>query len=103
MKTVVAFLLLAFANVPSAVATFHLWDLNEVYSNADGSVQFVELSTTADGQEQLGGQTITLTVPGATRTFTFGANLASSATAHHSLLIGTDSLHTLYGIEPDYV
>ena len=26
-------------------ASFHLWDINEIYSNSDGTQQFIELTT----------------------------------------------------------
>ena len=42
-------------------ASFHDWDINEVYSNADGSVQFIELFTSSNGQEFLSGHKITST------------------------------------------
>jgi hypothetical protein len=84
-------------------ASFHLWEINEVYSNADGSVQFVELFTPADGQEFLGGRPLTVTGVGTAAPFTFGADLSRSATGNHSLLIGTSNLETLYGLVPDYV
>ncbi len=41
---------LVFGATPAA-ALFHLWDISEVYSNADGTVQFIELSTTSALQE----------------------------------------------------
>jgi len=85
------------------LASFHLWEINEVYSNSDGSVQFIELFTTADGQEFLGGQSLTVSGAGAAAPFTFGANLSGDTTANHSLLIGTSNLETLYGLVPDYV
>ena len=31
-------------------ASFHLWRIAELYSNADGTVQFLELSTDTGGQ-----------------------------------------------------
>src|SRR5678815_4541717 len=89
--------------VSHILASFHLWEINEVYSNADGTVQFVELFTTADGQEFLGGRPLTVTGVGTAAPFTFGVDLSHSATGNHSLLIGTSNLETLYGLMPDYV
>jgi hypothetical protein len=34
---------LVLASAPSARAAFHLFDIQEAYSNGDGSVQFIEL------------------------------------------------------------
>src|SRR5215217_9079227 len=36
-----------------ARASFHLWQISEIYSDACGNVQYVELSTTFTGQEFL--------------------------------------------------
>src|SRR5258708_21976303 len=36
-------------------ATFHLWQMSELYSNADGSVQFLELTALTSGQEFVAG------------------------------------------------
>ena len=33
--------------------SFHLWEIREIYSSADGSVQFIELFTGAEGQLRL--------------------------------------------------
>jgi len=35
----------------TARAAFHLWQVNEIYSNADGTVQFIELIALAGGQQ----------------------------------------------------
>ena len=87
-----------------AQAAFHLWSVDEVYSSADGSVQFVKLTTTATGQSLLSGQSITCTGPGGTHRFTFPANLPSSTTANKTFLIGTSNLALIPGgVTPDYV
>ena len=39
-----------------AYSSFHLWQVNEVFSNGDGTIQFVELSTTSNSQEFLVGK-----------------------------------------------
>jgi anthranilate phosphoribosyltransferase len=39
---------------PAARATFHLIEVNEVYSNADGSIQYVELISRGASQTMLG-------------------------------------------------
>jgi hypothetical protein len=44
--------------------SFHLWEIREIYSSADGSVQFIELYTDAEDQTQLGGQTLRFTEAG---------------------------------------
>ena len=42
-----------------SLASFHLWDIVEIFSSADGTIQFIELSTTSSGEQGLGGQAIT--------------------------------------------
>lgn len=90
-----------------ASANFHLWDINELYSNADGSVQFIEFFTTSNGQEFLnsGGATLTSTDSGATQThlFSFPSDLPG-ATANKFFLVGTAGLASAPGgVTPDYV
>ena len=69
-------------------ASFHLWRLSELYSNADGTVQFIELTALSGGQQFVMGHTITSTMGGTTQSFTFNANLPGN-TAGKTLLIGT--------------
>src|SRR5881409_3923726 len=76
--------------VSQAEASFHLWRINEIYSNADGSVQFIEFVTSSSGQQFLAGHSLTSSdASGATiKTFTFPSNL-SGDTANHSFLVAT--------------
>lgn len=86
-----------------AQAAFHLWNIREVYSDASGSLQFIELFSGSSGQNFLGGQSITVTpVGGASQTFTIPANI-SSATASHALLFGTAGIQALGAPTPDYI
>lgn len=39
--------------------TFHVFHINEVYSNANGTVQFIEFAGDADDQDEWAGHTIT--------------------------------------------
>jgi serralysin len=68
-----------------ALAGVHTWDVNEVFSNADGSVQFVELWESAGGAGEVGvpGQTLSSIA----RSFTItGAVLAPPASNKFYLL-----------------
>jgi hypothetical protein len=62
-----------------ASAFFHLWDFTEFFSNADGSVQFIELRNTSNNEHFASGAEIRSTSTG--KTFTFPGNLASNLTA----------------------
>jgi serralysin len=89
-----------------ARATFHLWTVNEIYSNADGSVQFIELheSSTFNGENLLAGHFIRCTSGLLTNTFIFPTNLPSTLTAGKSFVIGTANLASIPGgVTPDYV
>ena len=86
-----------------AWATFHLFAINELYSNADGSVQFIELHTASDLQEQLAGRTLMSTDGATTHTLVFTKNLSSSSTANQSVLIATQGFAALGLVTPDYI
>ncbi len=87
-----------------ASARFDRWDIQEVFSNAAGTIQFIELSTTANSQGALAGHGISvLDDAGIIAGFGFLSNLAGG-TANRSFLIGTQSLADLAGgVTPDYI
>jgi hypothetical protein len=90
---------------PLAGASFHLFQINQIYSNADGTVQFVVLREGfgANGENFLMGHQLTVTHLGAMKTYTFDHNLPSSSTANRSALIGTVGFNALGIVAPDYV
>src|SRR5688572_1696908 len=81
------------------------YQIDELYSNADGSVQFVILRETAGlaMQQALAGRQLTVTGRHATRTFTFPSNLPSDATANARVLVATAGFQAIGLIAPDYV
>src|SRR5437867_5371810 len=72
-----------------ARADFHDWRINEIYSNGDGSVQFVELSCPVNDENLLGGQRLFCSDGSQTKTFVFPSNLATTFTANKTLLLAT--------------
>jgi hypothetical protein len=88
----------AWASAPS-------FSIEQIYSNADGSVQFVVLRETsgAFGQQAFSGQTLTATHAGVTKTFGFTRDLSSVQTALSRVLVGTTGLSALGFIAPDFV
>ena len=96
---------LVFALVGPAAAAFHLFRINEVYSSADGTVQFVELkeSTGSDLESFWGGNALTSTQGSTVRTFIFPANLPSTSTASKSVVVATPAFAAAAGITPDFV
>ncbi len=66
-----------------SLAAQHLWDISEIYSNADGSVQFIELSTNANGQHLLNSHRIIAISDGNETNFVIPGNAPSSNTGNH--------------------
>jgi len=102
-RVVAALVALAFA--PHAVAAFHLFRIEQIFSNADGTVQFVVLheSFGANGENFWAGQSLRATGGGVTKTFTFPSNLPSSATAGRRVLVATQGFAALGIVTPDYM
>jgi hypothetical protein len=84
-----------------AQAAFHLWQITKAFSNADGTVQFIELTAFAGGQQFMAGHTLTSSSGGTTNTFTFPANLPGDTT-NKTMLIGTTGFAALGVVAPDY-
>jgi hypothetical protein len=95
----------ALAASSPAWASFHLWQMNEVYSNADGSIQFLELTALAGGQQFLSGHTITTRVSATTtgtKVYVFNRDLPGD-TAGRKMLIGTQAFANLGVATPDFI
>jgi len=103
VRSLVAFAgAVAFAS--SAHATFHTWRIEQVYSNADGTIQFVVLheASGANGQEFWAGEQFTSTRSGVTKSLRFDRNLPSGATAGRRALLATKGFADLHLVAPDY-
>ena len=85
----------------SAQASFHLYDIREIYSNGDGSIQFVELFTANNGQQFLDGHTVVASQSASTNTFTFVGS-GPSPTGNRPLLLATSGFAAACGITPDH-
>jgi hypothetical protein len=96
-----AVLLFALAIAP-ANAAFHLFSINEIFSNADGTVQFVELTALAGGQQFISGHPIVAFSGGVTRSFTATSNLPGD-TGGRKFLIGTQGFAAVSSVQPDVV
>jgi hypothetical protein len=86
----------------TASATFHLWRLNQIYSDASGTVQYVELATAASGQNFLSGHALTASQGMTSHSFTFPTDLPGDTT-NHTFLIATQGFASLGIVTPDYV
>jgi len=107
--------------------SFHLYTINELYSNADGSIQFIEMAV--DSQDDEGfwaGHSISVTPVGTTpppvvdpfdpyntgpvapqggasHSYTFPRDLPSEATANTKVLIATQGFANLGIVSPDFI
>jgi len=100
---------LALAALP--VAGHAAFQVTQVFSNADGTVQFVQLreGDGQNGQHNLAGRTLTVTRDGRTRAFAFPGDLPSANTANRSVLVATRGYQDVPGnytefkqLVPDY-
>jgi serralysin len=78
-----------------AFASFHLYQIDEIFSDATGTVQFIELFTTSSGQNFLTGHTLT----SGGNTVTFGSDLIGD-TANSHVLLATPGYYALSGVPP---
>src|SRR5262245_6748189 len=91
----------AFEALPSCGA-FHLWQVREAFTNADGSVQFIEMFDSFAGETLMAGKTLTANSDGTIKTFTFPSDL-TLPTDNHALLIATTGFGSLTGgVTPDF-
>jgi hypothetical protein len=75
------------------------WKFDEVFSDADGSVQFIEMSNMFDGENAVGGQTLFSSETAITVPF----DLQSASTADRHMLFATPGFASLAGgVTPDF-
>ncbi len=94
-KHIIALAVAVLYSVGPADAAQHFWDLNEVYSNSDGSVQFVEMFANFNNQQFLTNHQLTST---GSADFVFPRS-SPAPTANHNLLIATGPIS---GVSPDF-
>lgn len=84
--------------------SFHLFRINELYSNASGSIQFIELTIgNINGESFWQGQSIDVTQGNLVHSFRFTTNLPNPNTANKSVLIATQGFANLNLVKPDYI
>ena len=87
-------------------AAFHLFRIDQVYSNSNGEIQYVVMreSTGSNGENFWMGQTLATTnTHGQNKQLSFPSNLPSSSTASRSVLIATPAFAALGLVTPDYM
>jgi len=108
-KKIITLLVFSISCTSTAHATFHSWEINELYSNVDGSIQFIELfESKGDNDSDL------LLTDNAQLSSTDGLitnlmasfpnDLPSTLTANKFFLIATTGFAGLDGaVTPDYI
>ena len=104
MVIAMALLVASFTVAPATLfAGGHTWTIGEVFSNADGTVQFVRVFECCGGPNELNvtGKRVTSLATGAE--FMFTANVAAP-TSNKSILLGTAAFAALPGAPtPDHI
>jgi hypothetical protein len=90
---------------PAAGTGFESWKIDEIYSNADGTRQYVVLREAqgVNGMNRLAGRSLTAIHAGATKSYTFGLDLPDTMTANRRVLIATQGVAATGLVTPDYV
>jgi hypothetical protein len=80
-----------------ASAAFHLFRIEQIYSNADGTVQFVVLheTTFSNSEHQWSTQSLISSGPGPQKTYVFPDNLPSPQTSNRRVLVATEGFAAL--------
>ena len=84
---------------PAARASFHLWQITQVYSNASGSVQFIQFQQapfTLDDESFLSLASIVESANG--NSYPFPANLPSAPAPNSFFLVATPGYAALSGV-----
>ena len=89
----------------AAHASFHLWVFDQIYSDASGTVQYVQFSTTSAGQELMTLTSLQATLGMATNSFPFPSDLPITAgsTTNKKFIVATQGFVNLGILAPDYV
>src|SRR5688572_32472898 len=82
---------------------FHIFRINEVFSNANGTVQYIEFVGEENGQHIWIDHSIISTHGDTSNTFNIPSNLPSDATNGKSVLVATQGFADLDLVTPDYI
>ena len=122
MRAIIRFLAIAAAlgaASGAANASYHLWQLKQLYSSADGSVQYIQLQAYASMQQFIRNHTITVTQGSTTHTFRIPSDLPGDTSSsmmddsgygyympmmsYKSMIIATQGFANLNMVAPDYI
>src|SRR5262249_44488312 len=96
-KAIWTILVCVLGSASSARASFHLWKIDEIYSDAGGQHQFIEMHDDFSGENFLNG----IQIKSNSHTFSFNKNL-SGDTSNKNVLLATDAFAKDFHITPDF-
>jgi len=101
MASIATMLLVAAATVR---AEYHTFQIEQIFSNADGTVQFVVLHefTGSNGENFWTGHALVSMSAGGNKNFPFPNDLANGQTANKRVLVATQGFAALGIVTPDY-
>lgn len=105
LSVAIAFTIHTYDRAHADPAAFHIVDINEVYSNADGTRQFVELISGSIGQNALAPTWLIALNSDGTDTnivFDFTGNFLPGFNTNETILLATASLQSDLGITADF-
>jgi len=92
-------------SIPTARAEFHLFRIDQVFSNADGTIQYVVMReiSGSNGEGFWRNKTLeTTSLTGAKQEISFPSDLPSQVTASRKVLIATSGFAALNLVTPDF-
>ncbi len=95
--------LIMMLSVP-AFASHHNWRVVEVFSNADGTLQFIQMNSVRENETNLSCCAFTSTnlTNNNSITYMFPSDLGEDS-LNRDLLLGTSGIESAFGIRPDYI
>jgi hypothetical protein len=85
-------------------AAFHEWNIREIYTNASGDLQFIELFAPSSSQQFVTNQQIQVSNVGNTQSHTFTITSEPSEDSfNRALLFATAGVQAAGGPTPDYI
>ncbi|HEX4782635.1 MAG TPA: hypothetical protein VH301_17895, partial [Usitatibacter sp.] len=117
MKTIVRILALALGLglAGTSQATFHLWRTDQVYSSADGKIQYIVVMAMSSGQQFIHDHGIAVSQGATTHTFTFnhdldgdtaiggGGGYGGGGVSYKFMLLATQGFANLNVVQPDFI
>src|SRR3982751_1430116 len=83
-------------------ATKHLYEFEQLFTNADGTIQFIVMHQTPpeDEENEWAGASMEISTATGSKSFVIPTNLPSSATSRRRVLLATQAFAALKAVTP---